>query len=151
MTHVIVVVPPKATNMGCAGDCSMCHSPRSECQCFRRGGREVVNTYASLKPVEEFISTEPFFGREKHSDALALIQHERQQVLAAVASGNLDGRVLMKVDADCKRLVRMADGKLYATRSKMIERKQDSKGTPHSDRMASNEEVLQRYLARTSH
>lgn len=119
--------------MTCAGSCTLCGLLRDrQCRCFDRAGRIVDNYHPLLDVPVEYIKSEKFYGNEKHETALVMIAEIRQSLLAAVASGDVDGRELRQFDTDKSRLVRLSEGRVYATRSKMIERDEvrKSKGLP---------------------
>lgn len=109
----------------------------------------LTETYAWVKD-------EKFYGKEKHETALVNIAGIRQVLLQLVASGEVDGRELRQFDTDKTRLVRLSEGRLFATRSKMIERDADNKrkgikpsAKQGANKRDSNLEILARFQSQT--
>lgn len=129
--------------MACEGICGICHVSRSQCQCIagRRGGKVIDDFLPLFDTARTYILTEKFFGKDKHEIALALIGETRNEAIHTETPPM--GFDRMRIDRDAKRLVAMADGKLFATRQKMAEQKDDERG-----KRANSTDVLERYRQR---
>lgn len=126
--------------------CGLCGKLRNRgCECFRRGGKCIDDFHPAYSIAHEYITTEKFFGSEKHETALALIQDARLETLSS-SECQVVGFDRMRLDKDAQRLKAMADGRLFATRQKMAE-KHDSQSD--QVRVSTSADVLARYRQRT--
>lgn len=123
----------------------MCGQPRDKvCRCLDRGGKQIDPIHTSLAIADEYISTERYFGSEKHEIALALISDAVSEIVSKVAAKQLQGFVLVVVNRDAERLERKAKGRLFATRSAMAEREQTQKVSTKTN----NDDVMSRLRQR---
>jgi hypothetical protein len=133
--------------MTCDGSCRLCFKLRKDCECIagRRGGKVIDDFHPAYAIALEYIRTETFFGKVKHEQALALIQAARLETLNS--GERVEGFARMRLDKDARRLVQMADGRLYATRAKMSELAHTATDEQQV-RESSNASIMQRYRDR---
>jgi len=134
--------------MTCKGNCTLCGLSRdSACHCLDRSGKVNDPVDECLEIAAFYIDTERFFGRVKRENAYNLIALAYQESLVKCSLGQIDGFRLRRIDRDCERLRKRADGKVFATAQMMAESQQSTATQTRIEREHANR-ALDGLLAR---